>query len=167
MAGASVTKTAKSFGVAKSTVSKVMAAFEKEGKTSKLKQNFGRKCGSFGRITRIQLQKLQQSLMTISRTQFPQKLFEGSYTKLGLKGGLQPAKNLKFPGVSIILSKPCIYKQKKETIKIHLILINPSMVLACLFVCLFVFYGIINLCRLFNAKSIFIQIKSSISNNSV
>ena len=32
----------------------------------------------------------------------------------------------------------------------------------CLFVCLY-----INLCRLFNAKSIFIQINSSILNNSV
>ena len=38
MAGASVTEIAEFFGVAKSTVSKVMTAFEKEEKTSSLKQ---------------------------------------------------------------------------------------------------------------------------------
>ena len=38
MAGASVRKTAKLFMVAKRAVSKVMIAFEKEGKTSSLKQ---------------------------------------------------------------------------------------------------------------------------------
>ena len=43
MAGASVTKIDVLFGVTRSTVSKVMTAFKKEGKTSSLKQNSERK----------------------------------------------------------------------------------------------------------------------------
>ena len=43
MAGVSVTKSAELFGVARSNVWKVMIVFEKEGKTSSLKQNSGRK----------------------------------------------------------------------------------------------------------------------------
>ena len=43
MASASVTKTAELFGVTRCTVSKVITAFEKEGKTSSLKQISGRK----------------------------------------------------------------------------------------------------------------------------
>ena len=74
MAGASVTKTAEIFGVAKSSVLKVMTTIEKEGKTSleesksSLIGTVGFLRGLLGRITRIQLRKLQQSLMTISRT---------------------------------------------------------------------------------------------------
>ena len=43
MAGASVTKTAEIFGIKRSSVSEVMTAFEKEGKTFPLKRNPGRK----------------------------------------------------------------------------------------------------------------------------
>ena len=43
MTGACVTKTAELFGVARGIVWKIMIAFEKEGKTSSLKQNSGRK----------------------------------------------------------------------------------------------------------------------------
>ena len=114
MAGSSVTKikrwiktkiNAELFGVA-STVSEVMTAFEKEGKpphwsktleeseicligTVKLLREF------WGRITRIQLQKIQQGLMTISRTQFPQKLYEESKTKTKFTGGLQSENHIK------------------------------------------------------------------------
>ena len=65
MAGACVTKIVELFGRARSTVSKVWTAFEKEGQTSSLKQNSGRKwkLSDRDRRTRIQFQKLQQSFM--------------------------------------------------------------------------------------------------------
>ena len=43
MAGPSATKNAELFGIAKNTVLKAIKAFEKEGKTSSLKKNSGRK----------------------------------------------------------------------------------------------------------------------------
>ena len=51
--------------------------------------------GLLGSIASIQLQKLQQSLMTILRTQFPQKLKEGSCTNPDFLGGLQSENNIK------------------------------------------------------------------------
>ena len=79
--------------------------------------------------------------------------------------------------MSIMLNEICI---NEEMLPIYIyiyiyILYNVSFVsilatafvpqvLLCLFVCL---WWRINLCRLFNAKSIFIQINSSISSNSV
>ena len=49
MSGASVTKSTEFFGIARSTVSKVMTSFEKENKTSSLKQSSGRKQKLFHR----------------------------------------------------------------------------------------------------------------------
>ena len=81
MAGARIPTTADLFGVVRITVSKIMTAFEKERKTS-LKKNREERENSpigivgllrrlLGRIIKIQLQKLQQSLIIITRTQFP------------------------------------------------------------------------------------------------
>ena len=84
LVGANVTKTAELFVVTKSTVSKIMTSFEKEGnpewsKTLEKSEYYliGTVTllrGLLGRITRKHLRKLQQSLMIISRTQSPQKL---------------------------------------------------------------------------------------------
>ena len=48
-----------------------------------------------GQITRIHLRKLLQGLMTISRIQFAQKLWEWSRTKSDFTGGLQSENHIK------------------------------------------------------------------------
>ena len=81
MAGTSATKTVELFGVASSTVSKVMTAFEKEEKTSSLKQNSGRKRKLSDRDHRTLMRivrkdhkntalKIQQRIMTILKSFF-------------------------------------------------------------------------------------------------
>ena len=53
MTGASVTKTTELRGVSRGAVSKLMKAFEEEGKTTPMKQNSGRKRKLFARKRRI------------------------------------------------------------------------------------------------------------------
>ena len=117
MAGASVTKTAEIFGVATSTISKAMTAFEKEEKPyhwsktleeikSCLIGNIRLLRGLLGRITRTELRKFLQSLMNISRTQFPQKLFEGSCTKSDFTRGLQTENHIR---INLFEISRCFY----------------------------------------------------------
>ena len=73
MAGVSVTKTAELLGVAMSSVSKVMAAFKKEGKTSSMKQNSGRnrKLSDWERLTLtwiVKKESLEYSSENYTRT---------------------------------------------------------------------------------------------------
>ena len=97
MTGASVTKTAELFGVVKSTVSKVMIAFDKEGKpphwSKTLEESESCLIGTagplrrlLGKIIRMLLRKLQQGLMTISKTQVPQKTVRRELHKAGFHG---------------------------------------------------------------------------------
>ena len=105
MEGTDITKTADLFGLARSTVSKVMNEFKKKRKKPlhwsktqeerKLLGTVGFLRGFLGRITRIQLRKLQQNFMTISRALFFQKLSEKNCTKSDFMEGLPSENHIK------------------------------------------------------------------------
>ena len=91
MASVTVTETAQMLSISRGTVSKVMSAFEKEGKTSSAKQNSGRKrklserdLRALNRIVRVDPKttapKSLLNSMSTCRTQFLQKQFAGSCT---------------------------------------------------------------------------------------
>ena len=95
MAGVNITKNPELFGVARSTVSKIMTAFGKEGKKHLTEAKLRLLRRSLRRITKIQLLKLQQSCnIHISRymqkhiqhnkdewTQFFRKIYFSLYLK--------------------------------------------------------------------------------------
>lgn len=73
MAGSYVTKSAELYSMSRRSVPKVMIAFE--GKKAQEENNNLR--GLLEKITKVQLRKLLQSLITILRTQFPQNCSPG------------------------------------------------------------------------------------------
>ena len=109
MAGASLTKTDEFLGVARSTILKARTVFEKEGKSSSLKQNSWRKRKFFDWDCRTLTRIVRMNTASKITTQFRQK--NGTAQSwISPEGCNQKTKLklicLKFPAVSIILSNP-------------------------------------------------------------
>ena len=87
VAGARVTKTAKLFGLARSTVSKVMIAFGKQGKASSLKQTSGRKRKLFNwdRLTLTRVVRKNHKNMTPKITPALNEHFENPLERSSIK----------------------------------------------------------------------------------
>ena len=80
--------------------------------------------GLLRRVTRIQLWKLQQSLMTISIMQFPQNLWKGSCTKLDFMGVLQSENHIR---ISLFEISLCFHYFVQSLKKRGKLLMNITM----------------------------------------